>query len=155
MAKKINYTGSSKVIQRLCEAVNDLIDHGGGGGGGSADSISYDNTTSQLDALNVQDAIDEIAEDFQDGCDVIVSAVTAKGQTPASNSPEDIAIAIGNISGGGSLGTKTITANGTYRALDDNLDGYSIVTVNVLPRRVLTVYALDGEIHVGIKPETS
>ena len=27
--KKINYTGSSKVIIRLCEAVNDLIDGGG------------------------------------------------------------------------------------------------------------------------------
>lgn len=29
------------------------------------------------------------------------------------------------------LGTKTITANGTYNASDDNLDGYSSVTVNV------------------------
>lgn len=32
MAKKINYSGSSKVIIRICEAINDLIDHGGGGG---------------------------------------------------------------------------------------------------------------------------
>ena len=29
------------------------------------------------------------------------------------------------------LGTKTITANGTYTATDDNLDGYSQVTINV------------------------
>ena len=29
--KKINYNGSSKVIIRLCEVVNDLIDRGGGG----------------------------------------------------------------------------------------------------------------------------
>lgn len=29
------------------------------------------------------------------------------------------------------LGTKTITVNGTYNASDDNLDGYSSVTVNV------------------------
>ena len=28
--KKINYTGSSKVIKKLCEAVNALIDQGGG-----------------------------------------------------------------------------------------------------------------------------
>lgn len=28
--KKVNYTGSSKVIIRLCEAVNALIDGGGG-----------------------------------------------------------------------------------------------------------------------------
>lgn len=33
--------------------------------------------------------------------------------------------------GGASLGTKSITANGTYSAEDDNLDGYSEVTVNV------------------------
>lgn len=33
MIKKINYTGSSKIIQRICEAINALIDQGGGGGG--------------------------------------------------------------------------------------------------------------------------
>ena len=40
--KKINYTGSSKVILRLCEMVNQLIDGGGGGG----DSVSYQQTLS-------------------------------------------------------------------------------------------------------------
>lgn len=30
MANKINYTGSSKVIQRICESLNDVIDNGGG-----------------------------------------------------------------------------------------------------------------------------
>lgn len=40
--KKINYTGSSKVILRLCEMVNQLID--GGGGGGS--TVSYTQTLS-------------------------------------------------------------------------------------------------------------
>lgn len=29
------------------------------------------------------------------------------------------------------LGTKDITENGTYNAVDDGLDGYSVVTVNV------------------------
>lgn len=33
--------------------------------------------------------------------------------------------------GGGVLGNKTITANGTYDAEDDDLDGYSTVVVNV------------------------
>lgn len=33
--------------------------------------------------------------------------------------------------GGSSLGTKTITENGTYSAQDDGVDGYSEVTVNV------------------------
>ena len=40
--KKINYTGSSKVILRLCEMVNQLID--GGGGGGS--TVTYTQTLS-------------------------------------------------------------------------------------------------------------
>lgn len=35
------------------------------------------------------------------------------------------------IGGNASLGTKTITQNGTYNASSDNLDGYSEVTVNV------------------------
>ena len=33
--------------------------------------------------------------------------------------------------GGSTLGTKSITANGTYNASSDSLDGYSSVTVNV------------------------
>jgi hypothetical protein len=36
-----------------------------------------------------------------------------------------------NVPVSGDLGTKTIITNGTYQALDDNLDGYSEVTVNV------------------------
>lgn len=36
-----------------------------------------------------------------------------------------------NVPVSGDLGTKTIITNGTYKALDDNLDGYSEVTVNV------------------------
>lgn len=121
MAYKINYTGSSKVIRRLCESVNDLIDHGSGGSSSAAD-VEYDNSVSELSSTNVQDAIDEIAEDFQDGCDTISQAVIAKGQTPASNSPEDIAEAIGKISG-----------DGPY------------------VRPSLIFYAKDGEIHIGAK----
>lgn len=30
MANKINYTGSSKILIRICSAINDLIDGGGG-----------------------------------------------------------------------------------------------------------------------------
>lgn len=70
-----------------------------GGGSSSADDVTYDNTTSGISATNVQDALDEIAQDFQDGCDIISQAVIAKGQTPASNSPTDIANAISQISG--------------------------------------------------------
>ena len=31
MAKKINYTGSSKILQRICESLNDVIENGSGG----------------------------------------------------------------------------------------------------------------------------
>ena len=30
--KKINYTGSSKIIKHICDNVNELIEGGGGGG---------------------------------------------------------------------------------------------------------------------------
>lgn len=44
----------------------------------------------------------------------------------------DVIEAIESGGGGGSdLGTKTISANGVYKASDDSLDGYSKVTVNV------------------------
>lgn len=33
MANKINYQGDSKVIKRICESLNDVIEGGGGGGG--------------------------------------------------------------------------------------------------------------------------
>jgi len=43
--------------------------------------------------------------------------------------------AVSSGGGGGSsvLVTKTVTANGVYSASDDNADGYSGVTVNVVP----------------------
>lgn len=70
------------------------------GPSGTADgavAVSYANATSGLSASNVQAAIDELASDFQDGCDVIMRAVAAKGQQPASNAPADIAAAIDDI----------------------------------------------------------
>lgn len=45
----------------------DLMGSGGGGGGASsADKVSYDNTTSQLTADNVQEAIDEVVGELSD-----------------------------------------------------------------------------------------
>lgn len=44
---------------------------------------------------------------------------------------DDITLVDVTSGGGGTLGTKTITQNGTYNATDDDLDGYSAVTVNV------------------------
>lgn len=152
-------TSGTKIATITVDGYDEDLYAPSGGGGGTAASTTYDNSESGLDATNVQDAIDEIAQDFQDGCDVIVSAVTAKGQTPASNSPEDIAEAISNISTA-RLGTRVITKNGTYNASDDGLDGYSSVTVNVqgggvLDKPPLTVYMQDGELHVGVKASSA
>lgn len=49
--KKINYNGSSKVILRLCEMVNQLID---GGGGGSKHTIINSSGTSMTDRDGLQ-----------------------------------------------------------------------------------------------------
>lgn len=62
-----------------------------------ADTVVYDNTTSQIASTNVQDAIDEFAQDFQDGCDEIVQAVTAQGGTPVDNTPQNISAAIRDL----------------------------------------------------------
>lgn len=51
----------------------------GGGGGSSADDITYDNTSSGLDATNVQDAIDEvdsIVDDIDSTVDGLASQVS-------------------------------------------------------------------------------
>ena len=62
-----------------------------------------------------------------------------------------------DVSGGGStLGTKTITANGTYNASSDNLDGYSQVTVNVSGGGGSGIWQdSDGYIHVSTEPGSS
>lgn len=64
----------------------------------------------------------------------IASAIRTKGGTSASLVfPSGFVSAIQDISGGGSavLGSKSITANGTYNASSDSLDGYSQVVVDV------------------------
>lgn len=64
------------------------------------------------------------------------TAISNKGGTlPATQNSNNLATAINSIPSGGSatLITKTITENGTYDATDDNADGYSEVTVNVVP----------------------
>ena len=61
-----------------------------------------------------------------------LTAIGNKGVTvPSGSNSDDLATLIGQISGSSTLVTKTITANGTYSALDDNADGYSSVTVAV------------------------
>ena len=62
------------------------------------------------------------------------NSINTKGGTiPTNKNTENLSSAIDSIPSGGSatLGTKNITSNGTYKASDDNLDGYSQVNVDV------------------------
>lgn len=111
----------------------DIINGGGGGGGTSdyeqlsnlpkinnvelkgnkslnalgiyddAGHVSYDGTTSGLEATSVQAAIDEMVANFGDGVDEVYNACVSAGSTPATKSPTDIATAIGSISGGADI----------------------------------------------------
>lgn len=70
----------------------------------------------------------------------VADAIRTKGGTSESLSfPDGFVTAIGNIPTGGepTLITKSITANGTYSAEDDDADGYSSVTVAV-PSKIIT-----------------
>ena len=62
----------------------------------------------------------------------IANAIRTKGGTSASLAfPSGFVSAVENIPTGGVLISKTISQNGSYRATDDNADGYSDVIVNV------------------------
>ena len=61
----------------------------------------------------------------------IADAIRGKLGGSATYKPGQMAAAIATIPGASTLGTKAVTANGTYQASGDNLDGYSSVTVNV------------------------
>lgn len=63
----------------------------------------------------------------------IANAIRSKLSTSDTYKPGQMASAIQSIPTGGSavLGTKSITANGTYNASSDGYDGYSQVVANV------------------------
>lgn len=61
----------------------------------------------------------------------VANAIRTKGGTQAQLEwHTGFVSAIGDISSA-TLGTKTVTANGTYTASSDNLDGFSSVTVAI------------------------
>ena len=70
------------------------------------------------------------------------NTINTKGGTiPSNKNTNNLSTSINSIPSGGSatLITKTITENGTYDATDDNADGYSQVTVNVIPSSKYTI----------------
>ena len=82
---------------------NDLAGYGNGSKvaakATSATSAVYSSTTNYAKAIpsTITTRLTNLETSFQDGCNTIMQAVTAKGQTPASNSPTDIAAAINAI----------------------------------------------------------
>jgi hypothetical protein len=63
----------------------------------------------------------------------IAIAINAKLESSSTMTPSEMASKINSIptSSSAILGHRSFSANGSYRALDDNLDGYSTVVVNV------------------------
>lgn len=61
----------------------------------------------------------------------IANAIRQKSGGSNTYKPSEMAAAIGALPGPSTLGTKNISANGSYAASGDNLDGYSSVAVNV------------------------
>lgn len=99
----------------------------------SADSVSYNNSQSGLQADDVQDAIDEIVTNFQAGVDDVYDAVVAKGSTPASHSLADVIEGIENISGS-TVHTETYTASSRASNLDmGESHEYRYVDTNSVP----------------------
>lgn len=71
----------------------------------------YKNTNNATQYANLDNMITDIGNlktSFQGGCNTIMQAVTAKGSTPASNSPSDIAAAIAAIP---SIASGTLTGS--------------------------------------------
>jgi hypothetical protein len=86
-----------------------------------------------------------------DAKDAITTAITNKGGTVASGDGfEEFYTDISTIPTA-TLGTKSITDNGTYNASSDGVDGYSSVSVNVpvlntAPQKDVNFYDYDGSI---------
>ena len=91
------------------EETNIISASGGGGGGASAAvDVSYDNTTTQMSANNVQDAIDEVFHSVGNGKELIASAISDKGiPTLATDTFAIMAEHIAEIEGGASGGGQT------------------------------------------------
>lgn len=85
----------------------------------------------------------------------IGDAIRAKLETQDTYTPSEMAGAIGQISGGATLISKTITQNGTYNAADESADGYSSVVVDVAgggsgsTTYVGTTNPLQSQGHIG------
>lgn len=137
--KKINYNGSSKVILRLCEMVNQLIDGGGGGStvtytqtlssGTKTGSISIDGVSTDMYAPTPPTNVSDLTNDAGYLTSSDVSAVAMSGDySDLSNTPTLGTAAAENV--GVANGVAELDANGKVPSsqlpsyVDDVIEGY-------------------------------
>ena len=70
-------------------------------------------------------------DDVASAIDALVDALAGSDKPEAGSVAEAIKALTDYLPSGATLGTKTITVNDTYAASEDDLDGFSSVTVNV------------------------
>lgn len=94
----------------------------GSGGASSAEDVSYDNSVTEIEATNVQDAIDSVFISVSNGKTLIADAITDKGvETSATDTFAIMAEHIAEIEGGGSGIDISLNAN-WYTNLSDSVD---------------------------------
>ena len=141
MANKINYTGSSKVIKRICESLNDVIDNGGG-----ETVVLINKNITQNGTYNA--VTDDSADGYREVTVNVPNTYSAGDEGKVVNNGALVSQTSQNISANGTYNTttnnevvvnvptaslisKNVSANGTYNASSDSADGYSSVVVNV------------------------
>lgn len=97
---------------------------------------------------------EEYQSGYTDGQNSIISTFTAMTATTngvygsSANPLSSITVNVPQTGSTAVLGVKTITANGTYSASTDSLDGYSAVTVNISAAKKLYVTVNDVKQNV-------
>ena len=99
----------------------------------------------------------DLESSFQAGCDEITAALAAKGITPDSNSPEDIANAIGNISAKPLIFTRSPVNMALYTdkweqlTTQDFIVGFTQATANVTASYMVSGPPnIDGNANAGV-----
>ena len=85
----------------------------------TVDSALSNSSSNPVQNKVIKSALDTMNSNFQAGCNSIVQAVTAKGATPASNSPSDIASAIGSLNTSGGDTEHGAISIGTFNSMTE------------------------------------
>lgn len=131
--------------------------------GTTANSVQYDNTETQLEADNVQDAIDEVFQSVSNGKELIAEAITDKGiETSATDTFQIMANNIVNIPSGG-IEYDKYTLLKKCEELGCSLQIYApnglnediVVTINESIENFITTYANSYGAGIAIKNNSS